>query len=188
MTLKGLLQVSIALITSVCACRADTEPSVIDLGSIVVLPVDLPSQANDLRGAQGMVFVGRIEEAPQPSDPAEVHAGSIIVQYPAEAVEIEVEDALGETIGDSIRVAARNGMSPILLDLEREPLENAVVSGGAVPEQHRLALGRSVFFISPSASNPPALVWRADFINDQVSGAGTQSGNDVSIEALRVVE
>ena len=174
----------------ICGCVSATasEPRVIDLGSIYSPPGDLLSEAAELRETRGLVFVGRIDQAPQPAPPVEVHLEEMTVQYPVEIAEIHVEDALGETLGESVSAIARDGMPPVLLDADGVPMTDTVVSDGHVSESRRLLLGRSVFFIAHPPDQPATLVWRAELAGDEVLGSGTQTGENAPLTALRIVE
>ena len=160
-------------------------------GSQPPAPESLSSLAQSLRsGAGGAVFLGLVPESTEVAPPSRVNlGGGMWVDYPLESADIVIEDSLGEAVGTQFEVTARNDDPPIITDAAGEPYGNVIVTGLLpVSTNRRLVEGRSVLFagIDSPGGGTWTLVWRAAVVgNGMVSGEGTQTGTDVTLDSLR---
>lgn len=150
-------------------------------------PTSLLALASEVRGDGGYVFVGTVTSPPTPIEAALVPAPypGTQVEFPRSAADVTVTDLLGEVIPSVVGVYGADGPAA-LVDESGNPSEQYVLEddGGAWQSHALPQSGTWLFFVQPNADRN-AVVWRAAVSDGVGDGDGTQSGDDISLDALR---
>lgn len=150
-------------------------------------PESLVVLAQEVRAGGGVVLMGHISGEISEAGAERVPALSDVwVEYPMNAAQLLIDDALGETIDATTEVRARRGAAR-LTDVEGQPAEGWVMEDAEDPlaAQRTLVPGGRILFLRPRAYAPSDLLWSASVSNGDVDGTGTTGGAVISLELLR---
>ncbi|MDQ3031339.1 MAG: hypothetical protein M3Y87_02910 [Myxococcota bacterium] len=171
------------------ACAATPATELMLSGSDGPPPESLVLLASQVRREGGLVFVGVPASSPRVIEsffePAPYE--NLQVEFPRAEADVTVVDALGAVIDAELTIESASG-APRLVDDEGAPSEDYVLSGSVDAWRARElpTTGEWVFFVIPWPSAARlAVVWRAELNGDTASGAGTQTGADADLAALR---
>lgn len=178
-----------AALVTLAAC-ASTPPREVELSALQGPPPEsLIALASQVRAEGGLVFVGAPASSPRAIEsiyqPAPYE--DLQVEFPRAAMDVAVVDALGADVDAALVIEGPAGDAR-LVDDEGVPSEEYVISGTSDAWRARElpTEGEWVFFAMPwPTEDRLAVVWRAERIGDTASGAGTATGADADLAALR---
>jgi len=169
------------------ACGDATEgagSAPVQIGSTYVTVQSLEMLAAEVRAANGWVFRGTIQAAPQTVAAGRVQAtGDLWVEYPLAEVVVTVVDAMGSAVPMSATLRGRLGGLRIV-DAQGATANATTGDDPALPWREVPGAGEFVFFVIPQPQGVTLLRWRAEIHNGMVSAQGTHNATDLPVAAL----
>lgn len=171
----------------VASCGGTTEvpgSPPVQISSTYLSVQSLEMLAAEVRAANGWVFHGTIQGAPEMIAPERGQVSQDLwIEYPMAQVAVSVNDPMGSMAPSSMTLRGRRGGVRIV-DAQGAAANFTTSEDPSLPWREIPSTGEYVFFAIPRPQGEILLRWRAEIHNGLVSGQGTQSATDLPLAAL----